>query len=169
MASTGGSSLDTFVSLGASILTSRPSHSEYDPSAGGDETLRGVLRPSDKMKTKPGKPRWLTQVKDWLSVSEPSAQAMKTQKKNTFKRHGIDINDPQAAAKLHFPVGKLPGTAITSTRGPSPEKALRRAQQQQQQVRQSYSGLSQGSHSVTSSICSVPSAKEFNPVTPWDT
>ncbi|KAM5356175.1 hypothetical protein ACJ41O_002821 [Fusarium nematophilum] len=119
------------------------------------------------MKVKSGKPRWLNQVKDWLSVSEPSAQALKEQKKNTYKRYGIDLKDPQAAAKMHLPIGKIPDTAITSTRGPSPEKAFKRAQQQQH-MRQSYSGLSQGSHSMSSSISSVPSAKDFNPVAPWD-
>ncbi|KAM0563973.1 hypothetical protein ACHAPJ_000181 [Fusarium lateritium] len=120
------------------------------------------------MKSKPEKSRWLTQVKDWLSVSEPSAQAMKTQKRNTYKRHGIDMKDPQAAVKMHLPIGKIPENAITSTRGPSPEKALERARQQRER-QQSYSGLSQGSHSVSSSISTVPSAKEFNPVAPWDT
>ncbi|KAJ4320849.1 hypothetical protein N0V84_005670 [Fusarium piperis] len=173
MAITAGSSPDTFTSSGTSILTSRPSQSDYDPSVSGDERLRNSLQSSDKHKPKSGKPRWFTQVKDWLSVSEPSAQAMKEQKRSTYKRHGIDMNDPRAAAKLHLPIGKIPENAITSTSGPSPEKALKRAQQQQQQQqqqsRQSYSGLSQGSHSMSSSIYSVPSAKEFNPVTPWDT
>ncbi|RSL44651.1 hypothetical protein CEP54_014594 [Fusarium duplospermum] len=169
MAMAGGSSPDTFTSSGTSILTSRPSQSDYDPSVSGDERLRSSLQSSDKHKPKSGKPRWFTQVKDWLSVSEPSAQAMKEQKRNTYKRHGIDMNDPRAAAKLHLPIGKIPENAITSTSGPSPEKALKRAQQQHQQSRQSYSGHSQASHSMSSSIYSVPSAKEFNPVTPWDT
>ncbi|KAI8724955.1 hypothetical protein NCS52_00065300 [Fusarium sp. LHS14.1] len=168
MAIPGGSSPDTLTSSGTSILTSRPSRSEYDPSVSGDERLRSSLHSSDKHKSKSGKPRWFTQVKDWLSVSEPSAQAMKEQKRNTYKRHGIDKNDPRAAAKLHLPIGKIPENAITSTSGPDPEKALKRAQQHQQS-RQSYSGLSQSSHSMSSSIYSVPSAKEFNPVTPWDT
>ncbi|KAJ4272224.1 hypothetical protein NW762_000935 [Fusarium torreyae] len=119
-------------------------------------------------KSKPGKSRWLTQVKDWLSVSEPSAQAMKMQKRNTYKRHGVDMKDPQAAVKMHLPIGKIPESAITSTRGPSPEKALERARRQRER-QQSYSGFSQGSHSVSSSISTVPSAKEFNPVAPWDT
>ncbi|KAL2685106.1 hypothetical protein Neosp_006202 [[Neocosmospora] mangrovei] len=162
MAIPGGSSPDTLTSSGTSILTSRPSQSDYDPSVSGDERLRSSLHSSDKHKSKSGKPRWFTQVKDWLS-------AMKEQKRNTYKRHGIDMNDPRAAAKLHLPIGKIPENAITSTSGPDPEKALKRAQQQHQQSRQSYSGLSQSSHSMSSSIYSVPSAKEFNPVTPWDT
>ncbi|KAF4465299.1 hypothetical protein FALBO_7855 [Fusarium albosuccineum] len=164
---TGGSSPDTLVSCGTSILTSRPSNSDYDPSISGDDRRRGSLPTSERMKTKSGKPRWFTQVKDWLSVSEPSAQAMKEHKKNTYKRHGIDMKDPRAAAKMHLPIGRIPDTAITSTRGPDPEKALKHAQHRQQ-MRQSYSGLSQGSHSMSSSICSVPNAKELNPVTPWE-
>lgn len=115
---------------------------------------------------KGGKPRWLNQIKDWLSVTEPSAQAFKQQKKSTFKKHGIDFKDPQAAAKLHLPIGKLPEGAITSTSGPSPEKALKQAQEQHK--RQSYSTFSQGSHSMSSSIFSVPSTKESNPATPWE-
>jgi hypothetical protein len=92
---------------------------------------------------------------------------MKEQKKNTYRRHNIDMKDPQAAIKLHLPIGKIPDNAITSTRGPSPEKALERSRQQREETR-SYSGLSQASHSVSSSISTIPSAKEYNPVTPWD-
>jgi hypothetical protein len=124
---------------------------------------------TNKSKSKTGKSKWFHQVKDWLSVSEPSAQAMKEQKKSTFRRHGIDMKDPQAAVKLHLPIEKIPENAITSTRGPSPEKAFERARQQRE-LAQSYSGSSQASHSVSSSISisTAPSAKEYNPVTPWD-
>lgn len=101
-------------------------------------------------------------------MAEPSAQAIREQKKNIYRQHNIDMKDPQAAIKLHFPIGKIPDNAITSTRGPSPEKALERTQQQREET-QSYSGLSQASHSVSSSISTVPSAKEYNPVAPWDT
>ncbi|RSM16634.1 hypothetical protein CEP52_000296 [Fusarium oligoseptatum] len=122
MAMAGGSSPDTFTSSGTSILTSRPSQSDYDPSVSGDERLRSSVQSSDKHKPKSGKPRWFTQVKDWLSVSEPSAQAMKEQKRNTYKRHGIDMNDPRAAAKLHLPIGKIPEKRNHFYQRPKPRK-----------------------------------------------
>ncbi|KAK7211994.1 hypothetical protein V2G26_019172 [Clonostachys chloroleuca] len=49
-----------------------------------------------------GKPRWFSQIKDWLSVSEPSAQAMKEQRTRTYKKFGVDAKDPQAAASYIF-------------------------------------------------------------------
>ncbi|CAG9939214.1 unnamed protein product [Clonostachys rosea f. rosea IK726] len=57
------------------------------------------------------KPQWLNQIKDWLSVSEPSAQAMKEQRDRTYKKFGVDAKDPRAAAKLHLPIGKIPSGA----------------------------------------------------------
>lgn len=162
MLSKNGIPSDTFVSSGSSMMTSDRSHSDYDASTNDDEKSRDSMSGSRTLK----KPRWLSQVKDWLSVSEPSAVAMKEQKKMTFKKHGIDPKDPRAAAKLHLPIGKLPEGAITSTRGPSPEKALKLAQQK----RESFSTFSQNSHSMSSSIFSVPtSPRETNPVAPWET
>ncbi|KAH6898946.1 hypothetical protein B0T10DRAFT_124510 [Thelonectria olida] len=141
---------------------------DYDPSVMSDERSRNSISSMPRTAAgKGGKPRWLNQIKDWLSVSEPSAQAFKEQKKSTFKKHGIDFKDPQAAAKLHLPIGKLPEGVITSTSGPSPEKALMKRAQEQNK-RQSYSTFSQGSHSMSSSIFSIPSTKESNPATPWE-
>lgn len=167
MSSTTESTSDTPVSPRSSAYIKRQSYYEYDPSISGIETSRTSMSSTDTRKSKTGKPRWFSQVKDWLSVSEPSALAMKEQKKNTFKKHGIDMKDPRAAVKLHLPIGKIPEDAITSTRGPSPEKAHERARQQRETA-QSYSGGSQASHSVSSGLSTAPSAKEFNPVTPWD-
>lgn len=161
MSSPGGSSSDT----PSHLLVPRPSNSDYDPSFSSDGRRRSSVS-SGKERSK-SKPRWLANVKDWLSVSEPSAQALKEQKKSTYKRHGIDPKDPRAAAKMHLPIGKIPETAIMSTRGPRPEKALKQAQQQQQ-MRESYSGLSQASQSNSSSIYSVPSAKGYNAIAPWE-
>ncbi|CAF3448996.1 unnamed protein product [Fusarium graminearum] len=168
MPSTNELTTDKPVSPTSSTFIRRSSYYEYDPSASGIEASRTSMSSTDTRKSKEGKPRWFTQVKDWLSVSEPSAQAMKEQKKNTFRRHGIDMKDPQAAVKLHLPIERIPEDAITSTRGPSPEKAHERARQQRA-VAQSYSGGSQASHSVSSGISTAPSVKEFNPVAPWDT
>ncbi|KPM39475.1 hypothetical protein AK830_g7081 [Neonectria ditissima] len=162
---TGGTQTDTFVDSGSSAMTSNHSHSDYDLSVNDNERNRHSMSGSKGGKAE--KPRWFNQVKGWLSVSEPSAQAMKDQKKMAFKKHGIDPKDPRAAAKMHLPIGKLPEGAITSTRGPSPEKALKRAQNQKK--RQSYSTFSQGSNSMSSSICSIPSTKEHNLVAPWET
>lgn len=114
------------------------------------------------------RPRWLTQVKDWLSVSEPSAQAMKQQRMDTYKRHGVDMNDPQAASKLRLPSGKIPAGATTSTSGPSPEKALLDSLKHKQK-RQSYSGWSQTTHSISSTGSYAASIKDGNRTAPWET
>ncbi|KAH6961440.1 hypothetical protein DER45DRAFT_198485 [Fusarium avenaceum] len=170
MSPTTRSPRDSFISPRSSAFIPRSPTLEYDPSiSGGSEQPRTSMSSTGTNKSKTGKSRWLNQVKEWLSVSEPSAQAMKEQKKNTFRRHGIDMKDPQAAVKLHLPIEKIPENAITSTRGPSPEKAFERTRQQREMA-QSYAGSSQGSHSVSSSISinTAPSAKEYNPVTPWD-
>ncbi|KAI1043717.1 hypothetical protein LB505_003619 [Fusarium chuoi] len=168
MSSSTRSTTETLVSPRSSAFIPRHPQSEYDPSLCGNDRPRTSMSSTDTRKSKKEKSRWLTQVKDWLSVAEPSAQAMRDQKKNTYRRHNIDMKDPQAAIKLHLPIGKIPDNAITSTRGPSPEKAREHARQQREET-QSYSGLSQASHSVSSSISTVPSAKEYNPVAPWDT
>ncbi|KAG9507138.1 hypothetical protein J7337_000687 [Fusarium musae] len=167
MSSSTRSATDTPVSPRSSAFIPRHPQSEYDPSLCGNDRPRTSMSSTNTRKSRKEKSRWFTQVKDWLSVAEPSAQAMKEQKKNTYRRHNIDMKDPQAAIKLHLPIGKIPDNAITSTRGPSPEKALERARQQREETR-SYSGLSQASHSVSSSISTIPSAKDYNPVTPWD-
>ncbi|KAI1263092.1 hypothetical protein F5Y18DRAFT_438551 [Xylariaceae sp. FL1019] len=82
-----------------------------------------------KRKAKEGKPRWLSQLKDWVSVSEPSSQALKDYKKQTYKKAGIALDDPRANAKLHLPIGTLPAEAIKpGGRGLDPEEvALQKA------------------------------------------
>ncbi|KAL7799161.1 hypothetical protein V8C37DRAFT_150754 [Trichoderma ceciliae] len=149
-----------------SRTTSNQSHVEYDPSLSSEEP-RSEYTLSTRGEKK--RPKWMSQVKNWLATSEPSAQAMKYQKKETFKKHGIDLKDPQAAAKLHSPLEKVPVEAITSTSGPTPEKALK------EKVRvkgrpMSYARHSRGSQSVSSSFSSVPSmnsGKGLNTITPW--
>lgn len=161
------SSSDTPVGFVSSRTSSHQSQSDYDLYASSDDRRRGSVS-SEKSRSKSGKPRWLGQVKDWLSVSEPSAQAFKEQKRSTYRKHGIDLKDPQAAAKMHLPIEKVPANAITSTRGPSPEKALKMAVRQRQ-ARQSYTGHSNASRSTTSSNSSNPCSRELNPVAPWET
>ncbi|KAF7533825.1 hypothetical protein G7Z17_g13456 [Cylindrodendrum hubeiense] len=167
MLSAGRSTSDNLAGPSTSVMASNRSHSDYDPSINGDEKSRDSRDSTSGSRTLK-KPRWFSQVKDWLSVSEPSAVAMKEQKRVAFKKHGIDPKDPRAAAKMHLPIGKLPEGAITSTRGPSPEKALKLAQEQNK--RQSYSAFSQDTNSMSSSIFSVPtSPREPNLVAPWET
>ncbi|UNI15067.1 hypothetical protein JDV02_001638 [Purpureocillium takamizusanense] len=111
------------------------------------------------------RPRWLKQIKNWVSVTEPSAQAMKNQKRTAYKKHGIDRNDPQAAEKMHLPIGKVPDGVTTSTRGPRPEKALKQRAKENAE-RQLYTGRS-GSQSASSGISSSASTREARQIAPW--
>lgn len=111
------------------------------------------------------KKKWLGSVNDWLSVSEPSAQAMKTQKREAFKKHGVDPKDPAAAAKMHLPLGTLPPGATTSTSGPTPEKRL--AKELQSRPHHLKHGSTQSVSSGSSST-SAPSIREINHVAPWE-
>lgn len=130
----------------------------YSPSvsSGGDQT---TLAGGKKDKGKDPHGKWLSQFKSWISTSEPSAQAMKQHKKDVFKRAGLDANDALPHQKLHAPIGTLPADAIKPTTGPTPEKLLKKREEQRKKLRQSYltSGrdLSQGpSHDRTPSTSS---------------
>ncbi|KAK8126239.1 uncharacterized protein PG998_001998 [Apiospora kogelbergensis] len=115
----------------------------------------------DKRKGKEGKGRWLSQLKEWVSVSEPSTQALKQHKKDTYKRAGIALDDPRAGAKLHIPTTTLPSDAIKPYgRGPEPEEIAKRRTENKKRLRQSFSttgGTSQGSRSSTSQHSSMSS------------
>lgn len=54
----------------------------------------------DSPESEAGKGRWLSRLKGWFTVSEPSQQALKEHKKIVFANSGISRNDPQANAKL---------------------------------------------------------------------
>ncbi|KAH6604722.1 hypothetical protein Trco_006429 [Trichoderma cornu-damae] len=149
-----------------SRTTSTQSRAEYDPSLSSEEP-RSEYALSARGEKK--RPRWMSQVKNWLATSEPSAQAMKDQKREVFKKHGIDSKDPQAAAKMHSPLGKVPIDAITSTSGPTPEKALKEKIRARDRPA-SYARHSRASQSVSSSFSSIPSVnsgKGSNTITPW--
>ncbi|EHK26415.1 uncharacterized protein TRIVIDRAFT_19696, partial [Trichoderma virens Gv29-8] len=103
-------------------------------------------------------PRWMSQVKNWLATSEPSTQAMKDQKKDAYKKHGVHLKDPQAAVKMHSPMGKVPLDAITSTSGPTPEKVLKE-KVRAKETPTSGARHSRGSQSISSSSSSLPSVK----------
>lgn len=132
------------------------SERSYGPIMGDSEKARRKEKRSSRAK-------WLTQVKDWLSTSEPTAQAMKEQKRSTYAEHGVALDDPRAAAKMHFPMGKVPEDAITSTSGPTPEDALKH-RAAQYRTRES---LGAGASRAGSSGSSLrPSLKEK--IAPWE-
>ncbi|KYK55425.1 hypothetical protein DCS_07388 [Drechmeria coniospora] len=122
---------------------------------------------SDEGKSQRAGLRWFSQMKSWLSVSEPSAQAMKDQRKSAYRKYGIDLHDPNAAAKMHLPIGKVPEGVTTSTKGPRPEKVFQeRAKRAGTVGRQAYLAHD-GSQSVSSGLSSNASTKEASPVAPW--
>ncbi|KAJ6780998.1 hypothetical protein PWT90_09039 [Aphanocladium album] len=110
--------------------------------------------------------KWLRSVKSWLSTSEPSAQALKSQKRDTYRRHGVDLKDPAAAAKMHMPLGTLPPGTTTSTSGPTPEKRL--AKELHQKPPYLKHGSSRSVSSSGGSSSSAPSFREVNHVAPWE-
>lgn len=146
----------------ASSLT----HSSHAPSYFDLGLDRGAHGPtaggSDKKRR--SRPKWLTQLKGWPSTAEPSAQAMKEQRRSTYAEHGIVLGDPRAAAKMHFPMGKVPEDAITSTSGPTPEEALRQ-KAAQYRTREYLGGQTSRAESSGSSL--RPSLKEQ--IVPWET
>lgn len=157
-----------------SMTTSNLSRVEYEASLSSEEP-RSEFALSSKSEKK--RPRWMSQVKNWLATSEPSVQAMKDQKKNVFKKHGIDLNDPLAAAKMHSPMGKVPTDAVTSTSGPTPEQALKEKGRAKDRAA-SFGRHGRGTQSsVSSSFSSLPSVKSApsvnsgkgssNIITPW--
>ncbi|KAI1356500.1 hypothetical protein F5Y01DRAFT_309909 [Xylaria sp. FL0043] len=108
---------------------------------------------SQKRKGKEGKSRWFSQLKEWVSVSEPSTQALKNYKKDTYNKAGIALDDPLANAKLHLPVAPLPPDAIKpGGRGPEPEEIIFQKAMQRRQARGllPLMGTSQGSRSSAS-------------------
>lgn len=104
--------------------------------------------------SKYGKSNWISQLKEWVSASEPSAQALKRHKRATYKNAGIAIDDPRASAKLHLPMGTLPPDAIQpSGWGPDPEEVVMKKTEQRKKLRQSYNSsmtTSRGSRSSSS-------------------
>ncbi|KAL7894774.1 hypothetical protein HDV63DRAFT_152264 [Trichoderma sp. SZMC 28014] len=138
----------------------------YDPSLSSEPRSDYTVSTREDKK----RPRWMSQVKNWLATSEPSVKAMRNQKKDAFKKEGIDPKDPKAAAKLHSPMGKVPIDAVTSTSGPTPEQALKE-KTRAKGMPFSYASHSRGSQSVSSGFSSVPSMKSTkvcNAVAPWE-
>lgn len=150
------------------------SASTYSQSSGYDYSLTSGEAKRDAQsgqvsaaKNSSTKPRWLKSVKSWLSVSEPSAQALKHQRLSTYQRYGIELGDPDAAAKMHLPIGKVPDGVTTSTTGPNPEKVLQ-DRVRRNSTKHQYTQHS-GSQSRSSGISSGsnPSTKDARKIAPW--
>ncbi|KFA70921.1 hypothetical protein S40288_10180 [Stachybotrys chartarum IBT 40288] len=147
----------------------RQMDSDSEPSVVSDGASTSQYRSSTDSNPSAKKPRWFSHVKQWLVVSEPSAQAMKAQKTSLLKQHGIHPKDPQAAAKMHIPAQQLPANVITSTSGPRPEKALEKQKAEGVKKRESYAGFSRINDSVSSGFSSNPSIRESNyHIAPWE-
>ncbi|OAA32703.1 hypothetical protein AAL_00168 [Moelleriella libera RCEF 2490] len=110
-------------------------------------------------KRRPVQQKWHKNFKSWLSVSEPTALALKNQRVSTYQRYGVDPKDPQAAVKMHLPIAKVPEGVTTSSSGPSPEKALRE-RVRKATIRQEFSHHG-GSRSTTSGESSVQSVTDM--------
>lgn len=165
MPSTGPVSPDPSYVSETSRATSSFTHSPYQTTTYFDQDhKRPKTHNVNTIKNKDKKPRWMTQVKDWLSTAEPSAQAMKEQKRSTFKKHGIAPDDPQAAAKLHLSMERVPVGATTSTSGPTPEKALKQ-RSANHRARESLGG--RGSQCGSSGSSLRPVSKDHR-VAPWE-
>jgi hypothetical protein len=143
--------------------------SEYDLSIHRGEAIASNEK-AEQDKKRSGTSRWLRQVKDWMSTSEPSAKAMKDERVKAQKRHGPDAKDSRSITKFHYPGGQIPDGVITSTSGPRLEKALR-SSMRDSTLRNPYLKTSPTVHSLSSAgswAPSSPSIKEGNPVAPWD-
>ncbi|KAJ8129157.1 hypothetical protein O1611_g4473 [Lasiodiplodia mahajangana] len=143
------------VKMGTFDLQNSPQRPTYAEGLSGDRQGNSHASESYKIKGKgkEGKTRWLSQLKEWVSVSEPSTQALRNYKKDTYKKAGIALGDPQASAKLHLPVASLPPDAIKPG-GPGPEPeviAVRRAMLRKKALEPlPTAGVSQESRSSTS-------------------
>ncbi len=127
-----------------SSTASTPSHSgEYDNAVN-----------TSKHSAKNGKSSWLSQLKGWISVSEPSYRALKQHKKDGYKRSTIPFDDPRANIKLSLPIDTLPPEAIKPPGwGTDPEEVIMNTSEQRKKLRQSYNGsmgTSEGSRSSSS-------------------
>ncbi|GAW22929.1 hypothetical protein ANO14919_124760 [Xylariales sp. No.14919] len=123
---------------------------------------------SYKRKGREGKSRWFSQLKEWVSVSEPSTQALKNYKKDTYKKAGISLDDPLATAKLHLSAAELPSDAIKpGGHGPEPEEIVLQRASQRQKAREllpaagtSLELCSSASHCSSSSSVDINAPKD---------
>ncbi|EXF81553.1 hypothetical protein CFIO01_03012 [Colletotrichum fioriniae PJ7] len=147
------------------ILSDHSQTSEYSASTTSVSGSPTKKRRSEKTKPKDGKNHWVSQLKDWFSTGEPSSQDWKQLKKQEYHKHGIAMNDPEASAKLHAPIGAIPEEAIKPSSGPDPETIAKKRFANRKQVRQAYGGCERISGSVSSE--SSAGSREVNPIAPW--
>ena len=153
------------VPSGVQTSAPRSSHGQ-PPSVGSSGRKRGdSTTEDDRRKAKGNRGRWLSQIKGWVSMSEPSAQAFKQHKKEAYKRAGVALDDPRANAKLHIPTTTLPPSAIRpSGPGPEPEDIVRRKAENKRKLQPAVDatrGMSQGSRSSASQHSSSSSSFAF--------
>ena len=96
--------------------------------------------------------RQMQKLSSWLSTAEPASHALKQHKEASFRRAGVDFDDPDASTKLHAPLGEIPKDAIRPATGPSPEEAaMARAKERRKRSKRSVSA------SDGSSVSRMPS------------
>jgi len=127
----------------------------------------GAKSKSGKKDGKKDKNGWVTQVKDWLSTSEPSTQSWKQHKQNTFQRYGVAPDDPNANAKVHAPIGTLPQDAILPSGGINPETRAKKLAEARTKRRASLTPRSPDALSPVASTASGSSLGKPNPIAPW--
>ncbi|GJC79980.1 hypothetical protein ColLi_02818 [Colletotrichum liriopes] len=137
----------------------KPDPSTFAATASGNPSK---IRPEEKLKVRDSKTRWVNQLRDWFSVGEPSSQDWKQLRK---QEHGIAMNDPDASAKLHAPIGAIPEEAIKPSSGPDPEVIAKKRAANRKQLPRAYSGCVRASSSISSE--SSTGSKEVNPIAPW--
>lgn len=152
------------------IASRRPSDltttSDYTPSwhNGGDSPCSGNGARGENG----SKGRWLSKAKDWFSTKELSNERWKQYQKETFKKHGVALNDVDADAKLNAPIGTLPATTIQPSKGPRPGKVCQRQKDQRHRVRQSSSSaFMPSSQLMPSTTVSTASIVEGSDIAPW--
>ncbi|KAK1545329.1 hypothetical protein CPAR01_02831 [Colletotrichum paranaense] len=159
------SEMDLRMSPPKRMFSDHSQTSEYSASTVSVSGSPTKKRRSDKTKPKDGKHHWVSQLKDWFSTGEPSSQDWKQLKKQEYHKHGIAMNDPDASAKLHAPIGAIPEEAIKPSSGPDPETIAKKKFANRKQVRQAYGGCERISGSVSSE--SSAGSREVNPIAPW--
>ena len=148
-------------------LAPRRIQSECNLSHHGDDVLSSTGTSGEGSRRRFGLSRWFRRVGDWMSTSEPSAKAMKSERNRAQKK------DSQSAKNVHYIGGHIPEGIITSTSGPMPEKALRDSMRDSA-LRRKYLTGSPTCQSLASSGSFSPSVREFsiregsNLIAPWE-
>ncbi|TLD12258.1 uncharacterized protein PgNI_04938 [Pyricularia grisea] len=116
-------SLPSSSSRKSKIIPTPPSSSSKSPTT--TTTTTTTTAPKQKRRSV------LASLKEWVSTSEPSAEAWKKHTRDAHKSAGVSRKDPRATAKLHIPAARIPEDAIRpSGGGPDPEElVMRRAEE----------------------------------------